>query len=87
MSKWDKVEHRMLCHITRHWHDRPLESVETVVSLISGSTTAAGSRTKSAADKRQRRGSVVEDEDFAAVTIRSRSSLAHWNYQITPNRT
>jgi hypothetical protein len=26
-SKWNKIEHRMFCHITRNWRGRPLENL------------------------------------------------------------
>ena len=38
-SKWNKIEHRMFCHITRNWCGRPLESLEVVVNLIASTTT------------------------------------------------
>ena len=33
-SKWNKVEHRLFCHITQNWRGRPLESRTAVVELI-----------------------------------------------------
>ena len=41
-SKWNKIEHRMFCHITNNWRGRPLASREVVVELIGGTTTEAG---------------------------------------------
>jgi hypothetical protein len=38
-SKWNKIEHRMFCHITRNWRGRPLESHEVIVNLIASTTT------------------------------------------------
>ncbi len=32
-SKWNKIEHRLFCHITRNWRGVPLESHEVVVNL------------------------------------------------------
>ena len=26
-SKWNKIEHRMFCHITKNWRGRPLVSI------------------------------------------------------------
>ncbi|NOY28964.1 MAG: hypothetical protein GXP28_01950 [Planctomycetes bacterium] len=26
-SKWNKIEHRLFCHITRNWHGIPLEDM------------------------------------------------------------
>ena len=41
-SKWNKIEHRMFCHITEHWRGRPLVSREVVVNLIGHTTTTTG---------------------------------------------
>ncbi len=38
-SKWNKIEHRMVCHITGIWRGHPLISHETVVNLIGHTTT------------------------------------------------
>ena len=31
-SKWNKIEHRLFCHITQNWRGRPLVSHEIIVS-------------------------------------------------------
>lgn len=41
-SKWNKIEHKLFCHITRNWRGVPLETHETVVSLISATKTETG---------------------------------------------
>jgi hypothetical protein len=41
-SKWNKIEHRMFCHITQNWRGRPLRSRAIVVNLIGHTTTKAG---------------------------------------------
>jgi transposase len=41
-SKWNKIEHRMFCHITKNWRGRPLVSRGVVVNLIANTTTEAG---------------------------------------------
>ena len=41
-SKWNKIEHRMFCHITENWRGRPLVSHEVVVNLIGSTTTETG---------------------------------------------
>ena len=33
-SKWNKIEHRLFCHITRNWQGVPLETLEIVVQSI-----------------------------------------------------
>ncbi len=41
-SKWNKIEHRLFCFITKNWRGRPLTSYEVIVNLIGNTTTKAG---------------------------------------------
>jgi len=41
-SKWNKIEHRLFCHITRTWRGRPLMTVEDAVAGIAATTTYQG---------------------------------------------
>ena len=41
-SKWNKVEHRLFCYISKNWQGQPLIDVETVIELISSTTTEKG---------------------------------------------
>jgi hypothetical protein len=41
-SKWNRVEHRLFAFISRHWRGEPHESFETMVKLISTTTTEKG---------------------------------------------
>ena len=41
-SKWNKIEHRLFCHITQNWRGRPLTSRSAVVELIAATTTKKG---------------------------------------------
>jgi hypothetical protein len=41
-SKWNKIEHRLFCHITRTWRGRPLMTAEDAVAGIAATTTYAG---------------------------------------------
>jgi hypothetical protein len=45
-SKWNKIEHRMFCHITQNWRGRPLVSHEVIVNLIAHTTTTQGLKIK-----------------------------------------
>jgi hypothetical protein len=84
-SKWNKIEHRMFCHITQNWRGRPLESLETVVNLIGSTTTAAGLRIRAGLDRnRYDKGLAVSTEEMAALNVRSARTLGQWNYVITP---
>ena len=82
-SKWNKIEHRMFCHITQNWRGRPLESVETVVSLIGNTTTTTGLRIKAALDShRYEKAIKVSDEQLASLHIRPHRFHGDWNYTI-----
>ena len=41
-SKWNKIEHRLFCHITQNWRGKPLVSHEVIVNLIANTTTQTG---------------------------------------------
>ena len=41
-SKWNKIEHRLFCFITKNWRGRPLTSYEVIVNLIASTTTKTG---------------------------------------------
>jgi len=48
---WNKIEHRMFCHITENWLCRPLTSRMTVVNLISNTLTEKGLAVRAELDK------------------------------------
>ncbi len=86
-SKWNKIEHRMFCHITRNWRGRPLESLDVIVNLIGSTTTRKGLRIKAALDEHNYpRGIKVTDEELARVRIDRHEFHGDWNYTITPRR-
>ena len=41
-SKWNRIEHRLFCHITQNWRGRPLTSRLAVIDLIAATTTTTG---------------------------------------------
>ena len=84
-SKWNKIEHRMFCHITGNWRGRPLRSLEIVVNLIGGTTTRSGLRIKAEVDTATYpTGLEVSDEQLAAVRLRAAKFHGDWNYTISP---
>jgi hypothetical protein len=86
-SKWNKIEHRMFCHITQNWRGRPLESVETVVNLIANTTTVSGLRIRASLDRRSYpEGLKITDEQLAAVQLTRQRTRPQWNYVIAPQR-
>jgi hypothetical protein len=41
-SKWNKIEHRLFCHVTRTWRARPLMSTGDAVAGIAATVTGQG---------------------------------------------
>ena len=86
-SKWNKIEHRMFCHITNNWRGRPLLSRQVVVNLIGSVTTAQGLRVKAALDENAYEAGIkVSDAELASVAIERDEFHGEWNYRITPRR-
>ena len=84
-SKWNKIEHRMFCHITENWRGRPLISREVVVQLIGSTTTAAGLEIKAALDKCSYESGIrVSDEEIENVNLYREEFHGEWNYEIRP---
>ena len=84
-SKWNKIEHRLFCHITRNWRGRPLESHEVIVNLIGHTTTEQGLHIQAALDSAcYPTGTKVSDQDLAQVRIERDSFHGDWNYSILP---
>jgi hypothetical protein len=85
-SKWNKIEHRMFCHITRNWRGRPLVSHEVIVNLIGSTTTATGLTIRADLDSNlYPTGIRVTDEEMATVRIQKADFHGDWNYTVIPH--
>jgi len=84
-SKWNKIEHRMFCHITNNWRGRPLVSREVVVNLIGNTTTDSGLRIRSQLDENSYQAGIkVSDEELAEMAIERDEFHGEWNYRLRP---
>jgi hypothetical protein len=84
-SKWNKIEHRLFCHVTGNWRGQPLETYEIVVNLIGSTTTESGLRVHAEIDaSRYEKGRKVSNEEFTAVNITPSRFHGEWNYVIRP---
>ena len=84
-SKWNKIEHRMFCHITQNWRSRPLTDRAAVVELIAATTTKTGLKIESALDTRTyEKGIKVSKAEMNRLDIRGDTFHPEWNYTITP---
>ncbi len=86
-SKWNKIEHRMFCHITNKWRGRPLVSREVVVNLIGNTTTDSGLHIRSQLDENTYEAGIkVSDEELAELAIERDPFHGEWNYRLRPRR-
>lgn len=84
-SKWNKIEHRLFCHITENWRGRPLIDHETVVELIGSTRTKAGLEVVAQLDSRSYAlGIKVTDEEMANLDLVKDPFHGEWNYTIHP---
>ena len=84
-SKWNKIEHRMFCHITENWRGRSLRSHQIIVNLIAHTTTRKGLRIKAALDTgNYPTGRKVTAEEMNSLDIAPAKFQGDWNYSVTP---
>jgi hypothetical protein len=85
-SKWNKIEHRLFCHVTRNWQGQPLETFEIVVNLIGSTTTESGLKVYADLDSSTyEKGKKVTDDELAAINLTRSQFHGEWNYVIRPN--
>ena len=86
-SKWNKIEHRLFCFITKNWRGRPLTSHQAIVELISNTTTDTGLIVRAALDETQyETGIKISDEELAQVKMKRAEFHGEWNYIIRPRK-
>lgn len=84
-SKWNKIEHKLFCFITKNWRGKPLIDRATVVQLIGSTTTKTGLTVKAVLDEHQyAKGIKVSDKELNAVKLKKDDFHGEWNYQILP---
>jgi hypothetical protein len=86
-SKWNRIEHRMFCHITQNWRGRPLTSRMAVVELIGATTTNAGLKVECQLDEGiYEKGVKVSNAEMESLAIEGNTFHPEWNYTIKPRR-
>jgi hypothetical protein len=84
-SKWNRIEHRLFCHITQNWRGHPLTSRLAIVELIAATTTTAGLKVQCELDTRSyAKGIKVSDAEMATLNIEGDAFHPEWNYTISP---
>jgi hypothetical protein len=86
-SKWNKIEHRLFSFITINWRGKPLVSLETIISLITGTKTSTGLEVYARLDQNTYPQKIkVSDAELKAVNLHGHDFHPEWNYLIKPKR-
>lgn len=84
-SKWNKIEHRLFSYISINWRARPLVSLETIIELLSSTSTAQGLTVTAVVDQNiYPIGVKVSDAEFNKINISRNKFHGDWNYSIRP---
>lgn len=85
-SKWNKIEHRLFSFISMNWQGVPLESYETVVSLIMATKTKKGLKVGARLDRgKYPLKEKITDKQMAEIHIEHHEVNPEWNYTIYPS--
>jgi len=84
-SKWNKVEHRLFCYISKNWQGKPLVDVQTAIDLIGSTRTTTGLDVICVRDDTEYElAKKVSDDDFNSINIDKILPFDSWNYKILP---
>ena len=84
-SKWNKIEHRLFCHLTQNWRGKVLRSFETIVDLIGSTRTASGLRVKARLDAGAYPTGVAPTQaEMEALSLHREAFHGDWNYELHP---
>jgi len=84
-SKWNKIEHRLFSRITQNWRGRPLETYQTIVNLITNTTTATGLTVRCELDPNLYPTKIkLTDQQKESIPLTRHLFHGDWNYTVTP---
>ena len=87
-SKWNKIEHRLFCHLTRSWRARPLMTWQDAVAGIAATVTAQGLTCAAVLDEAHYPGGVrvtrARVKELEERVIARHPFHGEWNYALRP---
>jgi transposase len=85
-SKWNKVEHRLFSSISSNWRGEPLRDYETVINLISKTTTTKGLKVDCVLDSNKYpTGCKISNKELESLNLKRDIFHGDWNYTIDPH--
>ena len=84
-SKWNKIEHRLFSSISINWRAKPLTSLETIIELISHTTSKEGLTVTAVKDTQTYpTGIKVTDDELKSLHLIRDAFHGEWNYTFKP---
>lgn len=82
-SKWNKIEHKLFSYISINWRARPLTSMETVIALISSTTTAGGLTVTAVVDTNSYPTKIrISNKELKSLHLVRETIHGDWNYAL-----
>ena len=82
-SKWNKVEHRLFCYISKNWAGKPLLDIKTIVNYISSTKTKKGLTVNCVVDGNKYERSIkISDEEIETVDLERIEPYGDYAYVI-----
>jgi len=84
-SKWNPIEHRLFCEMSKHCAGLPLTDYDTMLRLIAGTRTRTGLRVRCALSVKPYATKVkVSDDQMRSLDLLPHPVLPQWNYTLLP---
>jgi hypothetical protein len=82
-SKWNKIEHKLFSYISINWRARPLTSMETVIALISSTTTVGGLTVTAVVDTNRYPTKIrISNQELKSLHLVRETIHGDWNYAL-----
>lgn len=83
-SKWNKIEHRLFCFVSKNWRGAKLTDYATIVGLIGSTTTKTGLEVTAMLDDRPYpTGEKISNKEMGELNIKKSTWHGEWNYTIS----
>lgn len=84
-SKWNPIDHRLFCEISKNWAGRPLDSFATLIAYASSTRTKTGLRVNAhLVDRPYAQGVRISKRQMNALDIEHHAVQPNRNYTIYP---
>ena len=85
-SKWNPIEHRFFCEISKNWAGKPLDSYETAIKYIRQTKTDTGlTACAHLVSKKYEKGVKISDARMKELRLERHATLPQWNYTVRPS--